>query len=116
MLHTERLEDRGAILALDVLEMEREAVDHLAVPQREELHRRAVAVDREPDHVDRADGALVGGLPLGEALDRAQPVAVARRLLVALLGGGLAHRRSSARRIGRVSPERNSITPSMISP
>ena len=44
-----------------------------------------------PDHVDRADRALVGRLPLGEVADREEPVPVARRVLEALLGGGLAH-------------------------
>ena len=70
VLDAERLEDRLAILPLDVLEVEREAVDHLPVPEREQLDRGAVALDGEPDHVDRADGALVGRLALREALDR----------------------------------------------
>ena len=91
VLDAERLEDRLAILSLDVLEVEREAVDHLPVAEREQLHGGAVAVDGEPDHVDRPDRALVRGLALREALDREQAVAVARRLLEPLVGGRLAH-------------------------
>ena len=90
-------------------------VDELAVAEREELHRGPVAVDGEPDHVDRAHRLLVRRLTCGEALDRPQPVAVPSGLLEPLLGR-LAHPRSSARRIGRVSPERNPITPSTIAP
>ena len=66
-------------------------VDHLAAAEREDLHGRPVALDGDADHVDRADRAPVGGLPLGEVLDREEPVPVARRVLEALLGGGLAH-------------------------
>ena len=91
VLEAERLEDRRAILPLDVLEVEGEAVDEPAVAQGEELHRGALAVRGEPDHVDRPHRAPVGGLPLREALDRAQPVAVARGLLEPLLGRGGAH-------------------------
>ena len=93
VLEAEPLQDRGAILPLDVLEVERVAVDQPAVPEREQLHRGAVAVDREPDHVDRADGPPVGTLALGEALDRVQPVAVPRRILEPLLRRRLAHPR-----------------------
>ena len=71
--------------------MERVAVDHPPVAQREDLHGRALAVDGDPDDVDVSDRAPVGRLPLGEALDRVQPVAVARGVLVALLGRGGAH-------------------------
>ena len=71
--------------------MEGEAVHELPVPQGEQLHRGPVTLDCEADHVDRPDRALVGGLALREALDRAEPVAVARRLLEALLGSRLAH-------------------------
>ena len=67
------------------------AVDHLAAAEREDLHRRAVAFGGDPDHVDRADLAPVRPLPLGEVLDREEPVPVARRLLEALLRGRLAH-------------------------
>ena len=41
-----------------VLEMEAVAVDHLPVAQREDLHRGAVALDRETDHVDGPHRAL----------------------------------------------------------
>ena len=106
------------VLALDVLEVERVAVDHLArrgagrpARRRGRPRRRAPITSIVPDR------ALVGGLPLGQALDReaagcgsAPPPRSARRR---------PPRASAARaraRIGRVSPERNSITPSMISP
>ena len=84
----------------------------LPVAEREHLHGGAIAFDGEPDHVDRPDRALVGGLPLGEAVDRrtggcgsappprSAPPPAASRIFS-----------SSSRRIGRVSPERNSITP-----
>ena len=73
--------------------MEAVAVDQLPVAQREDLHRCPVALDRDPDHVDRAHGALVGGLPLGEMAHREETVAVARRLFEALLLGRLPHLR-----------------------
>ncbi len=91
VLQAEGLEDGGAILSLDVLEVEREAVDEPPPTEGEELHRGAVAVRGEPDHVDRPHGALVGGLPLRKALDGAQPVSVARGLLEPLLGRGRSH-------------------------
>jgi len=91
------------------------AVDELAVAQREDLHRRPVALDRDPDRIDRADRAPVGRLPLRQVADRVQPVAVARCVLEALLRGRLLHPPLESRWIGRVSPERNSITRSMIS-
>ncbi len=91
VLEHERLEHRGAVLSGDVLEVEGVPVDELAVPEGEHLHRGTVALDREPDHVRGADVAPVGRLPLGEAPDREQPVAVARGVLEALVGGCLAH-------------------------
>ena len=75
----------------DVLEVEAVAVDQLAVPEREDLDDGAVALARDPDHVDRPDGRLVGALPLGEMPHREEPVAVARRLLEALLLGRALH-------------------------
>ena len=71
--------------------MEPVAVDHLAVAEREDLDGRAVALDGDADHVDGADRAPVGRLPLGEVLDREQPVAVARGVLEPLLRRGLVH-------------------------
>ena len=68
VLDAERLEDRRPILARDVLEVEREPVDELPVAQRKELDGGAVAVDGQPDHVDRADGPLVRRLTLREAV------------------------------------------------
>ena len=91
VLEHERLEDRLRVLARDVLEMEPVAVDHLPVAQREDLHGRLVATDREPDDVHGAHVAPVGGLPIREVPDREEPVPIARGLLEALLGGGLAH-------------------------
>ena len=55
VLEHERLQDRLRVLALDVLEVEPVAVDHLPVAQREDLYRRPVAVDREADDVDGSD-------------------------------------------------------------
>ena len=91
VLDAERLEDRRPVLAGDVLEVEGEAVDELAVPQREQLDGGAVVLDGEADHVDRPHRPLVRRLPLREALDRPQPVAIARRLLESLLGRRLPH-------------------------
>jgi hypothetical protein len=67
------------------------AVDHLPVAEGEDLHRCLVAVDREPDDVHRPDVAAVRSLPVGEVANGEQSVAVARRLLEALVGCGLAH-------------------------
>ena len=91
VLEAERLEHRLRILTFDVLEVEGVAVDQLAVAKRKHLHRRPVGLGSDADHVHRPDGPLVGCLPLGEASDREQAVPVARRLLVALLGRGVAH-------------------------
>ena len=71
--------------------MEPVPVDHLPVAQREDLHGRLVAADREPDNVDRAYVAPVGGLAIREVPDREEPVPVACGLLEALFGRGLAH-------------------------
>src|SRR5205814_4306560 len=84
VLDHEGLEERGCVLSLDVLEVEPVPVDHLAAAERKDLHRRPVAVDRQADHVDVADAALLDRLALREAPDREEPVAVARRLLEAL--------------------------------
>ena len=79
------------VVALDVLQVEAVPVDELAVAEREELDGRTVAVRRQADHVHGADRAPVGRLPLDEVLHRLQAVAVARRLLEALVGRRLAH-------------------------
>ena len=47
--------------------------------------------DRDADHVDRADRLSLHRLTFREPLDRPQPVAVARGVLEALVGGGFAH-------------------------
>jgi hypothetical protein len=91
VLERERLQHRAHVLAADVLEVEAVAVDELAVPQREDLDGGVVAPDRDPDHVDAADGALVGRLPLGEVADREQPVPVAGGVLEARLRRRRAH-------------------------
>ena len=93
VLDDERLEHRQLVLLDDVLEMEAVAVDHPPVAQREDLHRGAVALDREPDHVDRSDRALVRRLPLGEVPDREQPVSVPGGLLEALVSRRVLHPR-----------------------
>ena len=66
-------------------------VDHLAAAEREHLHCGAVALGGDAEHVDRAGLAPVGALLLGQVLDREEPVAVAGSVLVALLGGRVAH-------------------------
>ena len=91
VLEAERLEDRRHVLAADVLQMERVAVDHLAAAQREDLDDGAVALRREADHVDRADRLPLDRLPLDEVLHRVEPVAIARRVLVPLLPGRRVH-------------------------
>ena len=67
------------------------AVDHLAAAEREDLHRRAVAVGGDADARRSSRSRAGPPLPLGEVLDREEPVPVARRILEALVGGGLAH-------------------------
>ena len=91
VLEAELLEHLVDVLAGGVLEVERVAVDHPAFAQREHLHGCPLGRDRDADHVDRADRLALDRLALGEPLDRAQPVAVARGVLEALLGRGLAH-------------------------
>ena len=66
-------------------------VDHLAAAEREDLHRRAVALGGDAEHVDRAGLAPVGALPLGQVLDREEPVAVAGRVFEALARRRVAH-------------------------
>src|SRR5262249_43076670 len=87
----ELLEHLAELLARRVLEVERIAVDHPTVAQREHLHRRPLGRDRDADHVDRPDGLPLHRLPLGEALDRPEAVAVAGRVLESLLRRRLAH-------------------------
>ena len=96
--------------------MERVAVDQLAVAERETPAPRPVAVDREPDHVDRPDRALVRRLTRREAVDRLQPVPVSGRVLEALLRGGRTICCSSVATIVRVSPDEEPITASITSP
>ena len=57
VLEAELLEHLGDLLAGRVLEVERVAVDHPPVAEREDLHGRAVRADRDADHVDRPDRA-----------------------------------------------------------
>jgi len=66
VLDAERLDQRGRVLPGRVLEVEAVAVDQAPVPEREDLHGRAIALDGDPDHVDRSDRPLVGRLPLRE--------------------------------------------------
>ena len=91
MLDAERLEHGRDVLLLDVLDVVRVAIDHLAAAKREDLDDAAVALERHSEDVDVADGAAVRRLPLREVLDGEEPVAVARRVLEALLVGSLAH-------------------------
>ena len=115
VLDAERLEHGGHVLLLDVLEVERVAVDHLAAAEREDLHDAVVALEREPEHVDvarrrgdrppaarRGAGsrrAGCGSAPLPRSAPPPPPRASAARA-----------RAGSA----SVSPERNCTTPSMI--
>src|SRR5947209_4321141 len=64
VLETERLEDRRDVLPADILEVERVAVDHLPVAQREDLDDRTVGFCGKADHVDRPDRPPIRGLPL----------------------------------------------------
>ena len=93
VLDDERLQHRQRVVVDDVLEVEAVAVDHLSVPEREDLHRRRFSHDCDTDDIYRPHRPLVGRLPLGEVPDREEPVPVARRLLEALVLRGLAHPR-----------------------
>ena len=84
VLEAERLQHRGDVLPLDVLEVEPVAADELAVAEREDLHRGAVAFRCDADHVDRSELAAVCRLPLGEVANGEEPVAVAGSVLEAL--------------------------------
>ena len=64
VLEAELLEHLAELLAAGVLEVERVAVDHAAVAQREDLHRRALGRDGDADHVDRADRPALDRLAL----------------------------------------------------
>jgi hypothetical protein len=91
VLEEEGLEDGGHVLALDVLEMKAVAVDHLALAEGKDLHDGAITLEGQTDHIDGAHGPLVRGLSLGQALDRTQAIAVAGRVLEALLRCRLPH-------------------------
>ena len=116
MLHAEGLEDRRPVLPRDVLEVEGEAVDELPVAEREELHGGPVASTASPitSMVPTARlSAACRCARLSIAWSRLRYRAASSKRSSA---AAARIRCSSARRIGRVSPERNSITPSMISP
>src|SRR5207342_2013497 len=91
VLEHERLENRLRVFPCNVLEVEAVAVDHLAVTKRKDLHRGPVAVDCEPDHVDRSNGTLLGRLAVREMPDREEAIPVPRRLLETLFRRRLAH-------------------------
>src|SRR5581483_2359750 len=91
VLEHERLQHRADVAAIDVLEVEAVAVDELPVAQREDLDRGAVAVDRDPEHVDGPNRAAIGGLPFGEMADRVEAVAVAGGILESLVLRRLPH-------------------------
>jgi hypothetical protein len=68
------------------------AVDQPPVAQREDLHRRALALDGDPDHVDACRRARSAGLAARTRWPhREEPVAVARRLLEALASAAVLH-------------------------
>src|SRR5581483_9761927 len=77
VLEAEGLDERGHVLAADVLEVEAVAIDQLPVPEREDLHGCAVAAGRDSDHVRTGGAARVRRLPFGQMPDREQAVAVA---------------------------------------
>src|SRR4029079_2844752 len=91
VLEAERLQHGGEVPPLDVLQMESVAVDEPAVAEREDLHRGAIALGGDPDHVDGADRAPVRRLPLCEVTDGKQPVPVTRGFLEPLPDRRLLH-------------------------
>src|SRR5256714_14761390 len=72
VLDAESLEQRRGLLPLDVLAVEAVPVDHPAPPEREDLHRRLVAVAGEPEYVDIADAPLLDRLAIAQPADREQ--------------------------------------------
>jgi len=91
VLEKERLEHGSEVLAADVLQVERVAVDQFPVSEWEDLHHGPVTLQRESDHVDRPDRAEIRRLPLREVLDAPKAVAIAGGLLKTFVGGGLLH-------------------------
>ena len=91
VLEAEPLEHLVELGARGVLEVERVAIDHPPFAQREHLHRGALGRDRDPEHVDRPDRLALDRLALRQAVDRAEAVAVARRVLEPLLARRQAH-------------------------
>ena len=91
VLEAERLEQRVEILARDVLEKEAVAIGEPPAPERKDLHRRVSSAGGDPDDVDGADRALVGGLALGEVAHGEEAVAHPRSLLEVLPLGRCLH-------------------------
>ena len=92
VLEQELLGDGGEAVARLVLEVEALAVGEHAVAHLEDLRVGLGALDRDRDRVERADRLVGDALALEQRADRPQAVALARRLLEALLGGGVPHR------------------------
>ena len=74
--HQERVQDRGVLFALDVLEEPVLAPHHLAVPHPQQHRHRVVAVPRKPDHVGVAAAQDLHRRGLLELLQPAQRVAM----------------------------------------
>ena len=66
-------------------------IDEPAAAERKDLDRRRAAAPGDADHVDRADGALVGRLALRQVPDGREAVAIAGGLLELLALGRIAH-------------------------
>jgi hypothetical protein len=81
----------------DAFQVKAVAIDHPSAAQRKDLNRGAVALERKPQHVRASFARKVGRLALEQVPHRHQPVAIAGRLLEALLVGGLLHRALQAR-------------------
>ena len=92
VLEDERLGDVGDVAPGLVVEVEALAVGEHAVADLEDLRVGLALGDRDRDRVERADRLVGDPLALEQRADRAQPVALARGVLEALLGGGLPHR------------------------
>jgi hypothetical protein len=91
VLETEGLEHGQPVLTFDVLQMEGVTVNQFAVTEWKHLHRRLLTVERKPNHVRGTHGPLVRRLPGRERVDRLQPVPIASRILVSLLGRSFLH-------------------------
>jgi hypothetical protein len=91
VLDGEGLEQRGGVLAGDVLEVEAVAVDHPPAPEREDLHCRPLPVGRDPEHVDVPHASLLDRLAFRQSAHGEETISVSRRLLETFALGRVAH-------------------------